>query len=92
MNRLLRYYLSKLRRKTYCWSKILSVINDFVLIFIHRNSISSIPYIIALIKSKFDFSHLKFDFFLIWTLSLFVYRKISYFKYFYKLKGNATSE
>ncbi len=76
MNRLLRYYLSRLRRKTYCWSKILSMINDSVIIFIHRNSISSIPYIIALIKSKFDFSHLKFDFFLIWTLSLFVYRKI----------------
>ena len=43
MNRLLRHYLARFRRKTYCWSKSLSMINDSVLLFIHRNSLSSIP-------------------------------------------------
>ena len=42
MNRLLRHYLARFRRKTYCWSKSLSMINDSVLLFIHRNSLSSI--------------------------------------------------
>ncbi len=32
MNRLLRYYLARFRRKTYCWSKNLGVINDSVLL------------------------------------------------------------
>ena len=43
MNRLLRHYLARFRRKTYCWSKSLSMINDSVLLFIHRKSLSSIP-------------------------------------------------
>ena len=42
MNRLLRHYLARFRRKTYCWSKSLSMINDSVLLFMYRNSLSSI--------------------------------------------------
>ena len=42
MNRLLRHYLARFRRKTYCWSKSLSMINDSILLFIHRNSLLSI--------------------------------------------------
>ena len=42
MNRLLRHYLARFRRKTYCWSKSLSMINDSVLLFMYRKSISSI--------------------------------------------------
>jgi insertion element IS1 protein InsB len=42
MNRLLRHYLVRFRRKTYCCSKSLSMINDFVILFMYRKSISSI--------------------------------------------------
>ena len=42
MNRLLRHYLARFRSKTYCWSKSLSMINDSVLLFMYRKSISSI--------------------------------------------------
>ena len=42
MNRLLRHYLARFRRKTYCWSKSLSMINDSVLLFMYRKSLSSI--------------------------------------------------
>ena len=42
MNRLLRHYLARFRRKTYCWSKSLSMINNSVLLFMYRNSLLSI--------------------------------------------------
>ena len=42
MNSLLRHYLARFRRKTYCWSKSLSMINNSVLLFIHRKSLSPI--------------------------------------------------
>ena len=42
MNRLFRHYLARFRRKTYCWSKSLSMINVSVLLFLYRKSISSI--------------------------------------------------
>ncbi|MBR1779406.1 MAG: IS1 family transposase, partial [Clostridia bacterium] len=34
MNRLLRYYWARFTRKTYCSSKSLSMISDFVLLFL----------------------------------------------------------
>ena len=39
MNRLLRHYLARFTRKTYCWSKSLSMIEDSVLLFLHRHSL-----------------------------------------------------
>ena len=42
MNRLLRHYLARFARKTYCWSKSLDMIDNSVILFLHRNSITSI--------------------------------------------------
>ena len=42
MNRLLRHYLARCARKTYCWSKSLNMIDNSVILFLHRNSITSI--------------------------------------------------
>ena len=42
MNRLLRHYLARFNRKTYCYSKSLSMIEDSVLLFSYRDSSSSI--------------------------------------------------
>ena len=42
INRLLRHYLARFNRKTYCYSKSLSMIEDSVLLFSYRDSISSI--------------------------------------------------
>ena len=36
MNRLLRHYLARFSRKTYCWSKSLEMIDNSVLLFMHR--------------------------------------------------------
>ena len=36
MNRLLRYYLARLARKTYCYSKSLQMIKFSLLLFMHR--------------------------------------------------------
>ena len=44
MNRLLRHYLARFTRKTYCQSKSISMIVDSVLLFLHRHSISSIRF------------------------------------------------
>ena len=44
MNRLLRHYLARFTRKTYCYSKSISMIVDSVLLFLHRHSISSIRF------------------------------------------------
>ena len=43
-NRLLRYYLARFTRKTYCSSKSLSIISDSVLLFLYRKSISYIQF------------------------------------------------
>ena len=42
MNRLLRHYLARFARKTYCWSKSLNMIDNSVILFLYRNSITSI--------------------------------------------------
>ena len=42
MNRLLRHYLARFARKTYCWSKSLDMIKNSVLLFMHRKSLYSI--------------------------------------------------
>ena len=44
MNRLLRHYLARFNRKTFCYSKSLDMISDSVLLFLHRDSISSIRF------------------------------------------------
>ena len=44
MNRLLRHYLARFTRKTFCYSKSISMIVDSVLLFLHRHSISSIRF------------------------------------------------
>ena len=44
MNRLLRHYLARFARKTYCWSKSLYMIENSVLLFLHRTSTSSIHF------------------------------------------------
>ncbi|MDR1240842.1 MAG: hypothetical protein LBK29_03120 [Oscillospiraceae bacterium] len=35
-NRLLRHYLARFIRRTYCWSKSLEMIENSVLLFMHR--------------------------------------------------------
>ena len=42
MNRLLRNYLARFARKTYCWSKSLDMIKNSVILFMHRKSLYSI--------------------------------------------------
>jgi IS1 family transposase len=37
MNRLLRHYLARFARKTYCWSKSLEMIENSVLLFMNRS-------------------------------------------------------
>ena len=37
MNRLLRHYLARFTRKTYCWSKNINVIIHSVFLFLHRD-------------------------------------------------------
>jgi insertion element IS1 protein InsB len=37
MNRLLRYYSARFARKTYCWSKTLEMIENSVLLFMHKS-------------------------------------------------------
>ena len=44
MNRLLRHYLARFVRKTFCWSKSLYMISSSVLLFSQRSSISSIRF------------------------------------------------
>ena len=44
MNRLLRHYLARFNRKTFCYSKSLNMIFDSVLLFLYRDSISSIHF------------------------------------------------
>ena len=39
MNRLLRYYLARFARKTYCYSKSLKMIKHSLLLFMHRDCI-----------------------------------------------------
>ena len=39
MNRLLRHYLARLARKTYCYSKSLQMIKFSLLLFMHRESV-----------------------------------------------------
>ena len=42
MNRLLRHYLARFARKTYCYSKSLQMINYSLLLFMHRDFIEYI--------------------------------------------------
>ena len=42
MNRILRHYLARFARKTYCWSKTLNMIDNSVILFLYRDSIISI--------------------------------------------------
>ena len=39
INRLLRHYLARLARKTYCYSKSLQMIKFYLLLFMHRESV-----------------------------------------------------
>ena len=51
MNRLLRHYLARFTRKTYCQSKSISMIVDSVLLFLYRYAISSIRFLQCLKNS-----------------------------------------
>ena len=44
MNRLIRHYLARFARKTYCYSKSLQMIKYSLLLFIHRHSIQYIQF------------------------------------------------
>ena len=44
INRLLRHYLVHFARKTYSWSKSLNMIDNSVILFLYRNSITSIEF------------------------------------------------
>ena len=44
MNRLLRHYLSRFARKTYCWSKSFNMIISYVFLFLYRDFFSSIHF------------------------------------------------
>ena len=44
MNRILRHYLARFARKTYCWSKTLNMIDNSVILFLYRDLISSLHF------------------------------------------------
>ena len=44
MNRLLRHYLARFARKTYCWSRSLNMIDNSLLLFLYRDSFVSMHF------------------------------------------------